>query len=180
MRLKQFFCPQQHVFLRIAKVKLWESNEAGDPPTAESAVAGLSLRSGEKCLSLYRLGHESEVAQLACIFSLTLRDKPDHFQYVLFPEKILSGCRVNRSIVPEHPCFLSERHFEIVEPSEEQLLQLADRILNSQEKKVGKIMKQDIVAFAVQHNMSENEELKGRIGDKWRKLIENKKARRTD
>jgi len=28
--------------------------------------------------------------------------------------------------------------------------------------------------------MSENEELKDRIGDKWRKLIENKKARRTD
>jgi hypothetical protein len=57
---------------------------------------------------------------------------------------------------------------------------LADRILKSPEKKIEKVRKQEIVAFAVQHNMSENEELKDRIGDKWRKLIENKKARRKD
>jgi hypothetical protein len=104
MRLKQFFYPQQHVFLRIAKVKLWESNEAGDPPTAENAVAGLSLRDEEKCLSLYRLGHENEVAQLACIYSLALRDNPDHFQYVLFPESILSGYSVIHSADPDHQC----------------------------------------------------------------------------
>jgi len=181
MRLKQIFCPQQqHVFLRITKFNLWEPNEAGDLPTEERAVAGFRLRPGEKCLSLYRLSRLEEAAQLACIFSLTLRDNPQHFEYVLFPAKILSGCRVKPATVPEYPSFLSERHFEIAEPSEEQLLALVDRILKSPEKKIGKIKKQDIVSFAVQHDMTENEELKNRIGDKWRKLIEKKKSRPTD
>lgn len=180
VRLKQVFCPQQHVFLRIAKVNLWEPNEAGDPPTAERVVAGFTLRPGEKCLSLYRLSRMEEAAQLACVFSLTLRDNPRHFEYVVFPAKLLSECRVNPAMVPEFPSFLSERHFEIADSSEEQLLALADRILKSPEKKIERIRKQEIVAFAVQHNMIENEELKDRIHDKWLKLIEKKKSRPAD
>jgi hypothetical protein len=81
--------------------------------------------------------------------------------------------------VPEHPRFLSERHHEIPKPSEEQLLQLAERILGSPGKKVRRIMKQQIVDFAVQQGLLETEELRGRIGDRWRELIEKKGRART-
>src|SRR5713101_3249273 len=117
-RLKRSFCPRQQreefrssVFLRIAKRQIWEP-ETGKVPTVEDAVADLKLRPEEKGLSLYRLRNEGEVDELACVFSLALRDNPRHFEYVLFPASVLSGYRVNPVSVPEHPRFLSERHHE--------------------------------------------------------------------
>jgi hypothetical protein len=185
-RLKRSFCLRQqreesqpYLFLRIAKVRRWEHTESGESPTVADAVADLKLRSGERGLSLYRLRKEDEADELACVFSLTLRDNPTHFEYILFPASVLLGYRVEPVPVPEHPRFLSERHHEIPDPSEEQLLQLAGRILGSPAKQVRRIMKQQIVDFAVQHGLLETEELRGRVGERWRTLIEKKTRLRT-
>ena len=184
-RLKRIFCirqkreeePQPDLFLRIGKTNRWEQDETGKLPTVEEAVKDLRLKPPETGLSLYRLHEESETDELACVFSLTLRDNPQHFEYVLFPASVLSGYRVDPVLVHEHPRFLSERHHEIPEPSEEQLLQLAKRILDSPSKKVRRIMKQRIVDFAVQRRLLEIEEFRGRVRDKWQSLIERKNAR---
>jgi hypothetical protein len=185
-RLKRSFCLQQQreefqpdSFLRIAKAERWQHAETGKAPTVEDAVTDLKLRPGEKGLSLYKLRKEGEADELACVYSLALRDNPAHFEYVFFPASVLSGYQVDPVPVPEHPRFLSERHYEIPEPSEEQLLQLAGRILGSPGKKVQRITRQQIVDFAVQHGLLETEELRGRVGVRWRKLIEKKKGSRT-
>lgn len=104
-------------------------------------------------------------------------DNPGHFECVLLPASVLSGYRVDPVPVPEHLRFLSEHHHEIPEPSEEQLLRLAKRILNSPGKKVRRIMKRQIVDFAVQNRLPETEEFDDRISNRWQKLIEGKKAR---
>lgn len=174
--LRGSFCSQQqpYLFLRIAKAQRWQRDETSKSPTVEDAILDLKLRPREKGLSLYKLGKEDEAIELACVFSLTLRDNPTHFEYVLFPASVLSGYRVDPVPVPEHPRFLSERHYEIPQPSEEQLLQLAERILNLPDKKVQRIMKQAIVDFAVKQGLPVTEELRNRIGDRWRTLIEKK------
>jgi hypothetical protein len=162
---------ESYFFLRIGKANRWEqSDEADTPPTAEQAVKDLTLRLNEKGLSLYRICNDQEVKELACIFSLTLRDNPTHFEYVLFPSSVLSDYRVGSKPVSEHHSFLSERHYEIPEPSTEQLLRLAQHILGSPAKRVGRMKRPHIVAFAIQTGLY-------RIGAKWRKLIESKMAR---
>lgn len=185
-RLRRCLCLQQQreefqpaLFLRIAKAQRWRCTETGEPPTVEGVVTDLKLRQGERELSLYKLRKENEADELACVFSLTLRDNPRDFECILFPASVLSGYQVGLVPVPEYPPFLSDRHHEIPEPSEEQLLELARRILDSPDKKVLQIKKQQIVGFAVQHGLLETEELRGRVGDRWRKLIEKKKDART-
>ena len=180
--LKRGFCrqPQREefppvFFLRIAKVQRWQPDETGKSPTVDEAVADLTLRPNERGLSLYKLHKEGEEDELACVYSLALRDNPGHFEYILFPASLLSGYRVDLVPVDEHPRFLSERHHEIHEPSQEQLLQLAERILNSPDKKVRRIMKQHIVNFAVQYALLETGELRGRVNTRWQALIEKKK-----
>jgi len=182
-RLKRTLCLQQQrkefqpdSFVRLAKVQRWQHEGNGNTSTVEKAVADLKLRPGEKALSLYRLRKEGEIGELACVYSLTLRDNPAHFEYVLFPASVLSGYRVDPVSVPEHPRLLSERHHEIPDPSEEELLRLAERIFGSPGKKVGRITRRQIVDFAVQHSLLETEELRDRIGHTWRKLIEKKKG----
>lgn len=178
-RLKCYFSLQQQhekcqpgLFLRIAKAQRWQYNtETGELPTVETVVVDLKLRSEEKGLSLYGLCKEDEVNELACIFSLTLRDNPIHFECILFPASVLSGYQVDSVPVSEHPPFLSKRHYEIPEPSEEKLLELARRILGSPDKKVLQIKKQQIVDFAVQRGLLEAEELHGRVGNRWQRLI---------
>lgn len=98
------FCPQRqsYLFLRIAKKQRWElDNETGKLPTVEEAVKDLKLRPEEKGLSLYRLHNKDEADELACIYSVTLRDNPAHFEYVLFPDDILLGYQVAPVPVPE-------------------------------------------------------------------------------
>lgn len=167
-------------FLRIAKAQRWQQNETGTSPTVEDAVKDIMLREDEKGLSLYRLNNGREVDKLACVFSLTLRDNPKHFECVIFPESLLSGYQVNAAPVREHPQFLSERHYEILEPSETQLLELAERILNSPDKQVLRIKKQQIVDLTIRYGWNETGELRGRIGDKWLGLIERKKTLKRD
>jgi len=164
-------------FLRIAKVQRWRPDETGKPPTVDEAVADLTLRPNERGLSLYKLHKEGEEDELACVYSLALRDNPGHFEYILFPASLLSGYRVDSVPVDEHPRFLSERHHEIHDPSQEQLLQLTERILNSPDKKVQRIRQQQIVDYAVQQALVETEELRARVGDRWKKLIEKKRPR---
>lgn len=122
-RLRLGFCLREEfqpgLFLRIAKAQRWQSDESANLPTVESAIRDLKLRPEENGLSLYRLHKEDEADQLACVYSLTLRDNPAHFEYVLFPAEVLSGYSVNPVPLPEHPQFLSQRHYEIFEPSEE-------------------------------------------------------------
>ena len=85
--LKRSFCRQQQhkefrpvFFLRIAKVQRWQPDETGKSPTVDDAVMDLKLRPNEKGLSLYKLHTESEEDELACVFSLALRDNPTHFE----------------------------------------------------------------------------------------------------
>jgi hypothetical protein len=179
--IRRGFCLQQQreefasdSFLRIVKVQRWQHDETGKSPMAADAAVDLMLRPGEKGLSLYRLRKEDEADELASVFSLTLRDNPTHFEYVLFPASVLSGYRVAPVPVLDHPSFLSDRHHEIQDPSKEQLLRLAERILGSPGKKVRRIMKQQIVNFAVQQGLLERKELRGRVGERWRALIEKK------
>ena len=166
---------QKYFFLRIAKANRWQRDEeTNNSPTAQDAVKDLKLQLGENGLSLYKLQQESEADELACVYSIVLRDNPQHFEYVLFPASVLSDYRVDHVPVIEHPRFLSERHYEIPKPSEEQLLHLAEHILASPSKKVARIMKQQIVDYAVQHGLLETEDFRNRVGERWRKLIEQK------
>jgi hypothetical protein len=164
-------------FLRLAKVQRWQPDETGKSPAVDEAVVDFTLRPNENGLSLYKLHKEGEEDELASIYSLALRDNPGHFEYILFPASLLSGYQVDRVPVDEHPRFLSERHYEIHEPSQEQLLLLTERILNSPDKKVQRIRQQQIVDFAVQQALIETEELRDRVGDRWKKLIEKKRPR---
>lgn len=167
---------QKYLFLRIVSAKRWQHDEeTNNSPTAQDAVKDLKVRPDENGLSLYKLQQESEAEELACVYSLVLRDNPKHFEYVLFPASVLSGYRVDLMPVINHPRFLSERHYEIPNPSEEQLLHLAECILASPSKKVARIMKQQIVDYAVQHGLLETEEFRDRVGERWRKLIEKKR-----
>lgn len=168
---------QSYWFLRIAKTRRWQpDDETGKFPTAEEALQDLKLRPEERGLSLYRLHREDEADELACIYSLTLRDNPGHFEYVLFPDGVLSkDDRIVHVPVEEHLRFLSERHYEIPALAEEQLLRLAERILNSTNKQVGRVRQKQLVDFAIQHGFLEREEFHNRIGKKWRELILKKK-----
>jgi hypothetical protein len=181
--LKGLFWPRQHrvgsgsyFFLRIGKAQRWEQNETGELPTVEEAAKDLELRPQERGLSIYRLDHKDEITDLAALYSLTLRDNPAHFECVIFPASLLLDYRIEAVPEPKHLSFLSDRHHEILDSSEQTPLQLAELILNSPDKKVQRIRRQEIVDFAIKHKLLEKNDFLARVSNKWRKMIEKKVA----
>lgn len=181
--LKGLFCQGQnrvesssYFFLRIGKASRWEQSETGELPAVEEAAKDLELRPQEQGLSIYRLDHEGEIMNLATVYSLTLRDNPAHFECVIFPASLLSGYIIDAVPEPSHLPFLSDRHHEILNSSKQTPSQLAELILNSPDKKVQRVKRQEIVDFAIKHELLEKNDFLARVSDKWRKLIEKKVA----
>jgi hypothetical protein len=128
--------------LRVGRKARWEGpRDASDPVQVAEAAEDLRLGPDEVGLSVYRVDDPAEVQEVAVRFALTCRRKPEHLDYVLFPEELATELGLDLTpmrIDGLHPD-LNDRHYEILGLTDELRLRLAAAILGSVDRKVGRI-----------------------------------------
>ena len=92
----------------------------------------MKLGSDERGLSVFRVDekNEDEVREVGVHFALTCRRKPDNLDYILFPAELATNLGLAVTPTPVdglHP-YLKDRHYEILELTEDLRLRLADAI----------------------------------------------------
>ena len=139
--------------LRVGRKARWEvDRDASDPGQVAEAAEDLRLGPGEAGLSIFRIDEEDEVREIGVRYALTCRRKPEHLDYVLFPEDLATdlGLTVTpTSTAGLHP-YLNDRHYEILGLTEELRLRLAAAILGREDRRVGRIRVKALIALGLE------------------------------
>jgi hypothetical protein len=128
--------------LRVVRKARWDTDrDALDPIQVSEAAEDLRLGPGEVGLSVFRVHGGEEIQEVAVRYALTCRRKPEHLDYVVFPEDLVQelGLAIEpRSVAGLDP-YLNARHQEISGLTEEIRLRLAASILGVEDRQVGRI-----------------------------------------
>jgi hypothetical protein len=139
--------------LRVGRKARWEvDRDPSDPGQVAAAAEDLRLGPGEAGLSIFRIDEEDEVRGVGVRYALTCRRKPEHLDYVLFPEELATdlGLTVTpTSAAGLHP-YLNDRHYEILGLTEELRLRLAAAILGREDRRVGRIRDKALIALGLE------------------------------
>ena len=75
--------------LRVGRKARWDvDRDASDPGQVAEAADDLRLGPGEVGLSVFRIDADDEIREVGVRYALTCRRKPEHLDYVLFPEEL--------------------------------------------------------------------------------------------
>ncbi len=162
-----------HLVLRLSSNSKWRNTDTGARRQLEDVLPQFHLRPGEAGLSFYRVNGEEEIAHIAALYSLTLRDSPAHFEYVQIPLADLSRFSLSPRPVPEHHPYLSERHFEADAPSAEDCRLLAAAFWGSKNLKIGRVTLPILVDYVVTNDIDAQVETASR----WREHLRKHRAK---
>ena len=153
--------------LRVGRKARWDvDRDASDPGQVAEAAEDLRLGPGEAGLSVFRIDEEDEIREVGLRFALTCRRKPEHLDFVLFPEDLATelGLSVRpTSVAGLHP-YLNDRHHEILGLTDELRMRLAAAILGREDRRVGRIRDRALTTLGLElcrRDPSLREHLKG-------------------
>lgn len=171
----QAAAPQQFLVLRVSSIGRWKNPENGAKLPLDEALSQFRLRPNEEGLSFYCVGSEDEIPRLAVLWSLTLRDSPGHFDYVQIPIGDLSPFQLEPRPVVDHHTYLSERHYELTRPTEEDCQRVAMAFHGSPNQKVERLAQGRIVELAIAQNLDSSVE----TSPNWMKLLKRQRDKRS-
>jgi hypothetical protein len=139
--------------LRVGRKARWDvDRDARDPGHVAEATEDLRLGPGEVGLSVFRIDGEVEIREVGVRFAVTCRRRPEHLDYVLFPEELATD--LGLTVTPTSPAglhpYLNDRHFEILGLTDELRLSLATAILGREDRRVGRLRDRDLIAFGLE------------------------------
>ncbi len=139
--------------LRVGRKARWEMDrDASDPRQVAEAAEDLKLGPGESGLSVFRIDNHDEIREVGVRYALTCRRKPEHLDYVLFPEELVRelDLAVTPTFVPGLHPYLNDRHCEICGLTGDLRLRLAAAILSRKDRRVNRIREKDLVALGLE------------------------------
>jgi hypothetical protein len=156
------------LILRKIRYGRWNGEEIN----YEEACEDFALRPGkdDTGLSVYKVQDEDEARKLGTIFAATLRDKPDNCDYLLVSEEFFRNCSLIPRPNDSHHSFLSERHYEISDVSNEDLRNLVKELIEYADKKAVRIPRRELEQ-KVLSLLDEEPLLKERLSSRWLKAL---------
>jgi len=164
--------------LRRVKAERWPEGQ-GKYTQEDVAAAYEDLRlrreNDETGISVYKVADEKEAENVALLYAMTLRRRPQKFDYILIPDTAIADLPMRKETEEGHHPSLSDRHYEIDGLTDKEVEQLTTRLLGCEERRTFHLDRRRVESLAL-NQIDAEPQLADELSPEWLKTLEPRRS----